>query len=396
MRPLGEWNASKIVCRGTVTEHWLNGQRVVRYDSRTPEWKSLVDAAPLKSDKSSLGLAVRGHILLLSQTGELAFRLIRIRSKDVGQPSSAFSASRQRLELPADARESFGEVFHEIHNARLTELLEWSQALPKQFCPLWTSVRANSHEPRFDAVAVVMPVMSEWKLMAVDAEGESFEQPGLKGMHPVSIVSFRDGQRNRSLCLANDTKATWQFWIGGESLIQKKIAENLKIMSNMRGRDLPSVPVHVSSHHATNPGSYYLLTMPRPQCKEAQLLTTLNSEKLASALKTARVDGRVPGYVSFDRFERNEPTFLMVLRNKFEGMPLGVGGLGGNGNGDGEWACSTAMSIDEYERLIPLVSSAGGKPRSVFSYIWDNQLFYAAVWGGITPEQLQILAGNNA
>lgn len=392
LRPLGEWNASKIVCQGTVTEHWLNGQRVVRYDSSSAEWKSLVDAAPLKSDKSKLGLATQGHILLMSQTGELAFRLIRIRSKAGGQPIPVASVSHLQLNLPREARRSSADAFHEIHNATLAELLAWSQALPKQFCPLWTSVRANSPEPRFDAVAVVIPVISDWKLMAVDAEGESFEQPGLKGMHPMSIVSFRDGQRNRSLCLVSDSKNSWQFWIGGEPLIQKKIAENLKIMSNMRGRDWPSVPAFVASQHATNPGSYYLLAMPRPLITEGQLLTTLNSERLSSSLQAARVDGRVPGYVSFDRFERNEPTFLVVLRNRIDGVP--PGGLGGNS--DDTWACSTAMSIEDYERLIPLVSSAGGKPRSVFSYIWNNELFYAAVWGGISQEEFQSLASNHA
>ena len=37
-RPVGEWNSSRIVCRGPMTEHWLNGQKILQYDTTTPEW----------------------------------------------------------------------------------------------------------------------------------------------------------------------------------------------------------------------------------------------------------------------------------------------------------------------------------------------------------------------
>lgn len=38
LRPAGLWNRGKIVVRGTILEHWLNGQRVVRMDMDSDEW----------------------------------------------------------------------------------------------------------------------------------------------------------------------------------------------------------------------------------------------------------------------------------------------------------------------------------------------------------------------
>lgn len=36
---VGEWNKTKIVVRGSKAEHWLNGKKVLAYDTTSEEWK---------------------------------------------------------------------------------------------------------------------------------------------------------------------------------------------------------------------------------------------------------------------------------------------------------------------------------------------------------------------
>ncbi|HQZ65424.1 MAG TPA: DUF1080 domain-containing protein [Planctomycetaceae bacterium] len=76
-QPLGEWNQTRIVCRGPLTQHWLNGTQVLEYDTTSSEWHELKKLA--EKDVSTIGIRNRGYILLQSLGGEIAFRSIRIR-----------------------------------------------------------------------------------------------------------------------------------------------------------------------------------------------------------------------------------------------------------------------------------------------------------------------------
>lgn len=38
-RPVGEWNTARILCQGSVIEHWLNGERVLSFDYDDPRWE---------------------------------------------------------------------------------------------------------------------------------------------------------------------------------------------------------------------------------------------------------------------------------------------------------------------------------------------------------------------
>ncbi|MEP6550611.1 MAG: DUF1080 domain-containing protein [Gemmatimonadales bacterium] len=78
LKPVGEWNSSRIVFRGNHGEHWLNGSRVVVFDLGTPRMDSLLAASKYRSIK---GFADRraGHIVLQDHVDEVSFRNIRIR-----------------------------------------------------------------------------------------------------------------------------------------------------------------------------------------------------------------------------------------------------------------------------------------------------------------------------
>jgi hypothetical protein len=36
--PVGQWNTARIICKGSVIEHWLNGERVLSFDYDDPKW----------------------------------------------------------------------------------------------------------------------------------------------------------------------------------------------------------------------------------------------------------------------------------------------------------------------------------------------------------------------
>lgn len=78
LRPVGDWNTTRIIKTGTHVEHWLNGRKVVEYELWTEDWKSRVSAGKWK-DYPGYGTFSRGHIALQDHGDEVWFRNIKIR-----------------------------------------------------------------------------------------------------------------------------------------------------------------------------------------------------------------------------------------------------------------------------------------------------------------------------
>jgi hypothetical protein len=79
VKPVGEWNKTRIVAKGAHVEHWLNGRKVVEYELWSPDWEAKVAASKFKV-WPNYGRAKKGHIALQGDhNGDLAFRNIRIR-----------------------------------------------------------------------------------------------------------------------------------------------------------------------------------------------------------------------------------------------------------------------------------------------------------------------------
>lgn len=78
LRPVGEWNESRIVLRGMHGEHWLNGIEVVEYDLGTPRMDSLLAASKYRTIP---WFAERraGHIVLQDHGDAVWFRGIKLR-----------------------------------------------------------------------------------------------------------------------------------------------------------------------------------------------------------------------------------------------------------------------------------------------------------------------------
>jgi hypothetical protein len=76
-RPVGEWNEGRIVCKGTVIQHWLNGRKVVDFDYKNPMWDKQVELLRLRGGD----LSARGAHLNFQDHGDLVwYRNIRLRS----------------------------------------------------------------------------------------------------------------------------------------------------------------------------------------------------------------------------------------------------------------------------------------------------------------------------
>ena len=78
LKPVGEWNSSRIVFRGNHGEHWLNGAKVVDFDLGTPRMDSALANSKYKNIK---GFADRraGHITLQDHGEEVYFRGLKVK-----------------------------------------------------------------------------------------------------------------------------------------------------------------------------------------------------------------------------------------------------------------------------------------------------------------------------
>jgi hypothetical protein len=82
-RPVGEWNQARIVVRGTMVEHWLNGEKVVDTNLTSPQVREQIEAR-WKDSPTVLKLLTevskrRTAIALQHHNDEAWYRNIKIR-----------------------------------------------------------------------------------------------------------------------------------------------------------------------------------------------------------------------------------------------------------------------------------------------------------------------------
>ncbi len=65
-RPAGEWNSGRIVCQGSVIQHWLNGRKVIDFDYTEDRWR--FEVAMLRQRGAEL--TARGAKLSLQDHGD--------------------------------------------------------------------------------------------------------------------------------------------------------------------------------------------------------------------------------------------------------------------------------------------------------------------------------------
>lgn len=75
-KKFGEWNTGRVKCKGTVIEHWVNGERVLSFDYTDPKWAEQVRLLKIRG----ADLAARGGKLWLQDHGQpVWFRNLRMR-----------------------------------------------------------------------------------------------------------------------------------------------------------------------------------------------------------------------------------------------------------------------------------------------------------------------------
>ncbi len=79
LKPVGEWNVTRIVARGPHVEHWLNGFKLLEYELWSPDWEAKVKASKF-SAWPRYGRNKTGHLAMQGDhAGSLSFRGIKIR-----------------------------------------------------------------------------------------------------------------------------------------------------------------------------------------------------------------------------------------------------------------------------------------------------------------------------
>ena len=77
-RPVGEWNSSRLIVRGNIVEHWLNGTLVLRYDITSPEAAAGIAKSKFK-DVQGFADKIRTPILLQDHDTVVWYRNLKVR-----------------------------------------------------------------------------------------------------------------------------------------------------------------------------------------------------------------------------------------------------------------------------------------------------------------------------
>ncbi|HWB00153.1 MAG TPA: SMP-30/gluconolactonase/LRE family protein [Pirellulales bacterium] len=76
-RPVGQWNSGRVVCQGTVIQHWLNGEKVLDFDYTDPKYAAEVEMLRQRGGD----LTARGANLRLQDHGDpVWYRKLRMRT----------------------------------------------------------------------------------------------------------------------------------------------------------------------------------------------------------------------------------------------------------------------------------------------------------------------------
>jgi hypothetical protein len=74
--PVGEWNSGKVICKGTVVQHWLNGKKVIDLNYADAKWAWNVELLGARGGD----LTARGAHLSLQDHGDpVWYRDIKLR-----------------------------------------------------------------------------------------------------------------------------------------------------------------------------------------------------------------------------------------------------------------------------------------------------------------------------
>ncbi|WP_299533026.1 DUF1080 domain-containing protein [Ulvibacterium sp.] len=78
LKPVGEWNSSKIIFNKGEVEHWLNGQKIVTFNKFSEDWKEKRNSGKW-NDYPDYGKASDGYLGLQDHGAGVWFRNVKVR-----------------------------------------------------------------------------------------------------------------------------------------------------------------------------------------------------------------------------------------------------------------------------------------------------------------------------
>ena len=78
VNPIGEWNSAYIISKDNHVEHWLNGTKVLEYERKSDDYKTLVSESKY-AKWLNFGESNKGHILLQDHGDFVSFKNVKIR-----------------------------------------------------------------------------------------------------------------------------------------------------------------------------------------------------------------------------------------------------------------------------------------------------------------------------
>lgn len=78
-RPVGAFNAARIVLRGNHVEHWLNGEKVLSFEIGSLDWTARLPGTKF-ADWPAFGILPAGHIVLQDHGDPVEYRNFMVRT----------------------------------------------------------------------------------------------------------------------------------------------------------------------------------------------------------------------------------------------------------------------------------------------------------------------------
>lgn len=112
-RPVGQWNDGRVICKGTVIQHWLNGVKVIDFNYADPQWKFNVHLIRQRG----ANLSARGAHLFFQDHGDpVWYRNVKLRK--IPDASSIDHQTVQPVTLSEEVRQAEQEKLNRILKAR--------------------------------------------------------------------------------------------------------------------------------------------------------------------------------------------------------------------------------------------------------------------------------------
>ncbi len=78
LKPVGEWNSTKIIFNKGKVAHWLNGEKIVEFDKFSEDWKAKRNSGKW-NDFPDYGKANNGYFALQDHGAGVWFRAVKVR-----------------------------------------------------------------------------------------------------------------------------------------------------------------------------------------------------------------------------------------------------------------------------------------------------------------------------